>query len=159
MTHGGVVSHIVPVVVSHIIVFAIAREGAAQGGVGVQLAIGADELLSVGHSINIVAQVLQHDVVSPCVQLVARQAMGSTIVGILCIVSLIILAWVGNNVIVLHGASVGTPLGINRNLGIAVLAALGGDNNHTSSATSTIQGSRGGIFQNGNALDVVGGNA
>ena len=159
MTHGGVVSRIVPVVVSHIIVFAIARESSTQRGVGVQLTIGADELLSVGHSINIVAQVLQHDVVSPCVQGITCLTMGSTIVGKLCIVSLIILAWVGNNVIVLHGASVGTPLSINRNLGIAVLAALGGDNNHTSSTTGTIQSSRGGIFQNGNALDVVGGDA
>ena len=159
MTHGGVVSYIVPVVVSHIIVFAIAGKGAAQRGVGVQLAIGADELLSVGHSINVVAQRLYHDVVCPCVQVGTRFTIGSTIVGKLCIVSLIIFAWVGNNVIVLHGAGVGTPLGINRNLGIAVLAALGGDNNHTSSTTGTIQGGRGGIFQNGNALDVVGGDA
>ena len=150
------VGGIVPVIGSHVIFLAVALIGATECGSGVQFAVGADEQLAFWHSVAVVGQLLEHGAVGFGVGVGSRHAVSIEVLVVeLAVVSLVVLAGILDDIILLDGAGVGIPLHVYRNLGLASTAFLGGDDDHTGGTTGTIEGRRSSIFQDRYRLDIV----
>ena len=71
---------------------------------------------------------------------------------------LIVLAGIGDDVVGRNGAGVHTHLGVEVDVHLAGLAALGGDDDDTVGTTGTVHGVGGCVLENGDGLDVLCGN-
>ena len=155
------ISGILPVIGLQIVFLTVqASVHAADGGLGIDLAIEADETLSGGDAEHVVAQsklfVVKHVGINPLIGGGSRESVAiESIVVQLTIVYLGILLGVGDDVIVLHGAARAAPFGLEVDVGFANVAFLCGNQDDTGGTTGTIQCCAGGILQHGDALDVL----
>ncbi len=161
-----------PVVGGEPVLLALECGHAAEGGVGVELAVCADHVLAFGDSVDIVAKTHARAVdkvlVGPDVSLsgvvfdeavvaVVEAAQVRVVVERL-VVHFIVGGGILHELVVLSGAHVGTPLGVYRNLSLAVVATLLGCNhNYTVGTARTVEGVGGGVFEDGHRLDILGG--
>ena len=163
LTEAVVIDLVLPVVGSDQVVGSVVVDHAAEGGVGVQLAVMADEGLAVGHVIDVVAEAVlvavggSHDVLvgeAPRFLCIVAELVEGIVVE--CLVPhLIIFGRTVNHVVVGHGLGVRTPLGIDSDAGgVSLLATLGGDEDDAVAAAGTVEGGGGSVLQHGHRLDV-----
>ena len=81
--------------------------------------------------------------------------MSHSVVVELLVVDFHELCGVGDGLIVLHGATVRSPLHVDVHLCLLRLSLLGCDKNHTSGTTGTVEGGRSSVLQHGDALDII----
>ena len=149
-------SLLVPVV-RLIVVLAV---GITQRCARVDLEVGTDELLSLGHGEDLVAQtavlVVEQDPVGVGVGL----GHGVTGVDVLVVPhlveGLVVLGGIGDHVVLRDQAGVDAVASVETHLGLAALTLLGGDEDHTVCTTVTVDGGCGSILQDGHRLDIVG---
>ena len=105
LTEGILVSLVGPVVSGHVVSLAVrAQVAAAQCGIGVQLTVGTDEILTVGNSVHVITQTAQGSVVGThvCSSGVLTQGIHVVVVHHR-VVGLIVHGRISHLVIVLHG--------------------------------------------------------
>ena len=155
LTEGGVVGSVAPVVVRQVVGLSVRLVGTTQRGVRVQLAVGADEQLSVGHGVDVVAQVVEHVLVRLLVCLCRSRPTVGEVAVVLSVEGLVVEPRVGDGLIVLHRTGVGTPLHVDIDLGDLVLAGLCRDDDDTGGTARTVEGSGSGVLEDGHRLDVL----
>ena len=133
---------------------------AAQGGPGVELAVLADERLALRDGVHQVAQaavgarfgdglVREQPGFARVVPLVDEVVLEGRIV------RLIVLAGLGDVVVALQRAGVQAHLRVQRDDGVLLAGALGGDDDHAVRAAGAIQGVGGGVLEDGHRLHVL----
>ena len=128
----------------------------AQCGIGVQLSVHTDELLSVGHSIYLIAQSTDQVAIGCIVSLSSRHTLRVEVVVVeSSVCQLIVFGRVVNLVILLYGTAVGTPAHVYVDARCRLVTLLGGDDDDTGSTTGTVQSGRSGILQYRHRLDVL----
>ena len=157
LTHRGVESGILPVIGSQQVAVAVRRRvDVAQRGVGVDFTVGADEILALGHIVNLITEAANQLVVG--VALSGRSSVTEFIDTIIIhgtVNRLVVESRIVHVLVVANGTRVDTHLGIDRNDCIAALAALGGHHDDTVGTTRTVEGRRGSVLEDGQVLDVV----
>ena len=133
----------------------------AQCGIGIELEVGADEVLSFGHSVNLVAQTAVGSIEQVGIGKGISLGCAGTVVilGVKHgpVVGFHVLAGIVNHIVLGNQTHVATPLGIESDeCLLSGLGLLGGDDDHTVGATGTIDGTGGRILQHRDALDVLG---
>ena len=166
LTEAAFIGGVKPVVRTEKELLAVAvSHNVTKGGVGVELAVCADQHLTGGNGIHIVAETgsrrSNHRIVCvdvSCCIVVAEAAHGRREAGVVVeslIVGLVVLAGVRDIVVVLGGAHVGAPLGLYVHLGFAELGALGGDEDDAVGAAGAVKRVGGGVLEDRHALDIV----
>ena len=155
LTDGVLVSELGPVVRLQIVGLTVELVRTAEGGVRVQLAVAADQVLAFRERIDIVTEVVHHIAVRARERVRGRGAGREEIIVQRGIVSLVELAGLGDDVVVLDAAAVHTHAHIDIDLRVAGTAALGGHEDDAGGATGTVQGGGSRILQDGDALDVT----
>ena len=153
------ISDIGPVVGRYEIIFTIVSDNLAQGSVGVDLAIGTKEFLSLGNRPDIITQTAgitgSNVGIDTGVGIQGAQAQAVLIVVVQsAVLQFVVHFGIGNHVVIHQSAGVYTHLGVEGHQGLSTLGGLGGDHDNTVSTTGTVQGVGGGILQNGHALDI-----
>lgn len=154
------VDEVLPVVGRQVILRAVAsRERAPELRGGVQPPVRADELLTFRHvAVHVVRQVAQHLRVRLRVGGRLRHALPVEVVVVeLAVIRLVILARIGDAVVVLHRARVHPPFHVDADLGVPLPAFLRGDQYHPGRAPRPVKGGRGRVLQNRHRFDVPGG--
>ena len=155
LTDGVLVSELGPVVRLQIVGLTVELVRTAEGGVRVQLAVAADQILAFRERIDIVTELVHHVAVRACESVRGRGAGREEIIVQRGIVSLVELAGLGDDVVVLDAAAVHAHAHVDIDLRVAGTAALGGHEDDAGGATGTVQGGGGRILQDGDALDVT----
>ena len=155
LTDGVLVSELGPVVRLQIVGLTVELVRTAEGGVRVQLAVGTDQVLAFRNREHVVTEVVHHIAVRACESVRGRGAGREEIIVQRGIVSLVELAGLGDNVVVLDAAAVHTHAHVHIDLRVAGTAALGGHEDDAGGATGAVQGGGSRILQDGDALDVT----
>ena len=155
LTDGVLVSELGPVVRLQIVGLTVELVRTAEGGVRVQLAVAADQILAFRERIDIVTELVHHVAVRACESVRGRGAGREEIIVQRGIVSLVELAGLGDDVVVLDAAAVHAHAHVHIDLRVAGTAALGGHEDDAGGATGTVQGGGSRILQDGDALDVT----
>ena len=155
LTDGVLVSELGPVVRLQIVGLTVELVRTAEGGVRVQLAVAADQVLAFRERIDIVTEVVHHIAVRTRERVRGRGAGREEIIVQRGIVSLVELAGLGDDVVVLDTAAVHTHAHVDIDLRVAGTAALGGHEDDSGGATGAVQGGGSRILQDGDALDVT----
>ena len=172
------ISFVEPVVRRNEIACTLVVNNTSESSVGVELAVLADKILAGRHSVYIVAKtvgvvggkVIVCPDISACgiisqttdIFIFARLRIsdhfgsrgGIRIQRI--VVSFVVLGRIFDIVVVLGGAHIYTPLGIDRNLGFAEFGALGGDQDDTVGTAGTVKSIRCSVLEDGHRLDIIG---
>ena len=129
----------------------------AEGGIGVEGAVGVEELFALGGGEDGVTELLDDALVG-----VGRCLSGSVavVIDVFVVEALVEVRHVGfgiaDDVVVPDLARVYTPAAFELHFGIARLTLLGGDEHHTVGTARTVEGGRSGIFEHRDVFDVVG---
>ena len=127
------------------------------GGSRIEFACGGVDELVVGHTEEgVVLEEVSDEVGSgifagACVSLLSNQAVTIGFVG-----HFVVFAGAGDDVVGGDATGVPTVLGIDVNLDLALLTALGGDHDDTVGTACTVHRVGSGILEDGERLDVVG---
>ena len=147
---------VTPVVVNQIVSLAICLIATSQSSQRIQLSVKTNQVLAFRQSIDIIAQVVQHNLIGICIsQFIALTLRIIIIITILAINSFIILTRIVNCFIILNRTAIGTQLDIHVNLSLLVLTGLSGNKDYTGSTTRTIKSCRSSILQHGNILNII----
>ena len=156
MTQTGAECFVGPVV-RRIVVVSVA---VTRSGIGIELAVETDEVLTIGHAKSALTQSTPDAVIGIAVgcEYIAAKIAIHVASGIeRAIERLEVFAGIGDNVVIAQGTRVATPASVKSDLRSTFFTFLGGNHDDTIGAASTIEGCRSGILEHGDALDIAGG--
>ena len=177
LTEAVLVGFVKPVVWLKEIACALIVDVAAKSRTGVQAAVLTDKILTLGNGIDIVAETIgvigTHILIGPNIgflRLVAKTtdvflltagSLDPLLVGagkvVKCtVVCFVILGGILDKIVILCGAGIEAPLGVDRNLGFAEFGTLGCDEDHTVGTAGTVKSIRCSVLEDGHRLDIVG---
>ena len=133
--------------------------GIAELGVGVKLEVGTDELLAFRKGINLISETSVEIVIEVLVSVSVGLCHGMAGIVVLAvhqlIISLIVLAGIGDHVVLRDKTAVGTEPRIEFHHCLASLALLGGDEDDAVCSAVSVDGGSRSILEDGHGLDVV----
>ena len=131
-----------------------------QLGVGIELEVGTDEVLSLGQGVHQVTQTAVFLVQEVLVGVGVAVGHGVTGIQVLVVqhlvVHLIVLTGVGDDVVLGDQTGVHAPAAVELHRSVPALTLLGGDDHHAVGTAVTVNGRCGGVLQHGHGLDVLG---
>ena len=145
LTQGRAESRIGPVVGTDVVLLALIDETAAESRSGIDLAVDADELLPGGNRIDHIAQTAaargrRKGLIGAQMRLAGTHIRIHVVVFQRAVMQFVELRRVGDVRIVLDGARIDAPLGVDRHVGLLRLGFFGGDHHHAVGAAGAVQG-------------------
>ena len=160
LTQGRAESRIGPVVGTDVVLLALIDETAAESRSGIDLTVDADELLPGRNRIDHIAQtsVIR---IGRQIRIGAQMGLADThsridiVVFQRTVMQFVKLCRVGDVRIILDGARIDAPLGVDCHVSLLRLGLFGGDHHHAVGAAGAVQRVRGGVLQHGHRFDVT----